>query len=536
LGAVVLAGLALRGYYAGSVSIWFDEAWSWRMSQFPLGQMMEHVARDVHPPLYYLALKGWLAVFGTSVAAMRSLSLACSAAAILGAYLLAAEAFERRPGGRPGRGAPLLAAALVALSVFQVRYGWEVRMYALGTALATLSTWSLLRALRAPGAGLWWWALYTGLALLFAYTHYYALFTLAGQGVFFVGYCLTATKGDFRTLARCLGLRTGLLSFSVLALCWLPWLPVFLTQLARVQAVFWTPPLSAWEPADLCYRMFVDPLADTCPRPESLAVALACLAAVAALAWNGRPGEWCILCGVVIPFFLSVAATYCGTKVFYLRYFIFTHTLLLVGIAGLVGRAPSAPARALLGAAVVVNFLYADVSVLYADVCAYQSTAAWGRPGMRGAAAYLASKCRPGEPVVASSTLSYFTGLYYTAGFAGCRMYSDGTPVVHYYGGSILLPEDTISEDGLNAIGAGRVWTLNTSGGAWGPQIAPVPAHWRQRSKATFPEVIKVQGTVVVIEYEVPHGVAQGPRGHRGLAPWPGQVSTGPLIVGSQGR
>jgi hypothetical protein len=313
------------------------------------------------------------------------------------------------------------------------------------------------------------------------------------------------SEGGVRARTRSSRFRHGALSFCLLALGWLPWLPVFLRQRAQVQEVFWTSPLSAWDPAFLCYRMFIDPMAATCPRPESLAAALACLAGLLALAWRGRAGGWYVLCGTALPFALSVAVTCCGTKVFYLRYFLFTHALLLVGLAVLIGRAPGRFLRTLLAAAVVANFLYADLN-------ACRNAAAWRKPGARGAAAYLASRHRPGEPVVVCSTLSYFTSLYYTADFAHCRMYSDGTPVVHYHGGSILIPDDSISGEELRAIPPGRVWVVNAAGGAWGPQAVPVPAHWVLKSQELFPEVIMIQGTVTVLEYEVPQAGGQGHR------------------------
>src|SRR5262249_46920226 len=157
-------------------SLWFDEAFSWRLIQFPLPELLDRVAQDVHPPLYFVLLKGWACLFGDSAVALRSFSAALGVLTVLGIYLVTRTACSQGEDTGPrdqswgSRATALLAASLVALSVFQVRYSWEARMYALATALAAFSTWALVRALRQPRS--WaWWLVYSGLTALLAYTH-----------------------------------------------------------------------------------------------------------------------------------------------------------------------------------------------------------------------------------------------------------------------------------------------------------------------------------------------------------------------------
>ena len=40
-------------------SVWFDEAYSVRVAQQPLGDLLSLTAVDTHPPLYYMILKLW---------------------------------------------------------------------------------------------------------------------------------------------------------------------------------------------------------------------------------------------------------------------------------------------------------------------------------------------------------------------------------------------------------------------------------------------------------------------------------------------
>ena len=41
------------------------------MTRLPVPEMIRWVQADVHPPLYYLILKAWTGIFGTSEAGLR---------------------------------------------------------------------------------------------------------------------------------------------------------------------------------------------------------------------------------------------------------------------------------------------------------------------------------------------------------------------------------------------------------------------------------------------------------------------------------
>ena len=75
LAAILIAGCLLRLYKLTAFSLWFDESVSFALSNLPLTQLITHVARDSHPPLYFVVLKIWRGCFGDSLFALRSLSL-----------------------------------------------------------------------------------------------------------------------------------------------------------------------------------------------------------------------------------------------------------------------------------------------------------------------------------------------------------------------------------------------------------------------------------------------------------------------------
>src|SRR5262249_49272199 len=145
---------------------------------------------------------------------------------IIGMYLFAAEVFGEKKseaGRTKGRAIGLLVAALVALSVFQIRYAWEVRMYTLGTALTAFSSWALFRALRDTTHAPQQWIRYGLITLLLIYTHHYALFSIAAQGVFTLGYFLVQARGNVLAVVRSSSFRQALLAAGLVGVGWLPW-------------------------------------------------------------------------------------------------------------------------------------------------------------------------------------------------------------------------------------------------------------------------------------------------------------------------
>jgi 4-amino-4-deoxy-L-arabinose transferase-like glycosyltransferase len=185
--AILTLAVALRFYRLGAQSLWNDEGTSVALALRPLATITRQAASDIHPPLYYYLLHGWVRLWGTGEAAVRSLSALAGALVTLCTYALARRAW---PNARSGRAVALLAALFSALSPFQVYYAQEARMYMLVTLLGLLSMLAFLEWLRAverPGSRLGWLAFAYGLASIAAiYTHYFAFTLLLAQNVAFV--------------------------------------------------------------------------------------------------------------------------------------------------------------------------------------------------------------------------------------------------------------------------------------------------------------------------------------------------------------
>src|SRR5437588_6557520 len=158
--AVVVVGVALR--FLTSSHLWLDEALTVNIARLPLSRIPHALRHDGSPPVYYVLLHWWTAVFGSGDVATRALS-AVFAIATLPLIWVAG----LRIGGRRMAVAALV---LLAASPFAIRFATEARMYSLLGLLALAGYLFLRRLLERPsvgaGAGL---TVVTGLLLL---THY----------------------------------------------------------------------------------------------------------------------------------------------------------------------------------------------------------------------------------------------------------------------------------------------------------------------------------------------------------------------------
>ncbi len=73
--AILGLAAALRIVQLGHDSVWVDEAFSARVANLGLTDLVQTATSDdTNPPLYYVLLHGWINVFGDSETALRSLS------------------------------------------------------------------------------------------------------------------------------------------------------------------------------------------------------------------------------------------------------------------------------------------------------------------------------------------------------------------------------------------------------------------------------------------------------------------------------
>jgi len=132
-----------------------DEGASWAAASAP--NAAEVIARQpaLNPgelPVHDLLLHGWIALFGSSLAAMRALSAAFGVASILLVYLVVCELFEESALTRDDiRTVAGLSALLFGLNLVTIKYSHEARMYPLMLAAILAQVAMFLRALRVGG-------------------------------------------------------------------------------------------------------------------------------------------------------------------------------------------------------------------------------------------------------------------------------------------------------------------------------------------------------------------------------------------------
>src|SRR5271169_5967969 len=143
-----LLTLALGFYQMGRPELWRDELASWSFASRPVSNLIASARQTGATQLaYYLLLHVWMAAFGDSADAMRSLSVLAMAAAAACVTLVG----RRLAGARAG----LIAGLVFALVPSVSRFAQEVRFYAPAVLVATLATLLLLRALDRPTALRW---------------------------------------------------------------------------------------------------------------------------------------------------------------------------------------------------------------------------------------------------------------------------------------------------------------------------------------------------------------------------------------------
>jgi uncharacterized membrane protein len=213
---ILLLAAALRITDLTQQSLWTDEGFTYNV--ITRADMLPEIAADTHPPLYYALLRGWVAVAGDSVFALRFFSIIPSLLSVaMMAPLARVLTKDRALAGAPA--VPALAALGLALADSENFLAQEIRMYTLTTLLAIFSMYAYVRWYRAPD--LRWGVAWTISTTALIYTYYLGLYIPLIQGL----HALLFLRGRVRLGA------IGYLAVS--GVLFLPWfLGVTLDQLA----------------------------------------------------------------------------------------------------------------------------------------------------------------------------------------------------------------------------------------------------------------------------------------------------------------
>ncbi|MCS6828395.1 MAG: hypothetical protein NZ553_17405 [Caldilinea sp.] len=177
--ALTSLAVLLRALRLAWQPLWWDEGYSVYFATEPLARMLDLTAHDIHPPLYYVLLHGWIALWGSAAPPiLRLLSVVLGALAIPLLAWLAWRLFPERSRIWP------LAVGLLALNPMHLFYSQEVRMYGLGMALSIASTaffWEWMQPPSRERTRRWSPVGYAVVTAAGLYTLYYFVFVPLGH-------------------------------------------------------------------------------------------------------------------------------------------------------------------------------------------------------------------------------------------------------------------------------------------------------------------------------------------------------------------
>lgn len=253
-----------------------DEIGAIVLSRGSVGQTIEAVAADVHPPLYFLLLKAVRAVGGERPGVLRLLSVAFAIGAFPLLWAVARRLFGRSVG---------VAAWLLATSSFVVFGSRFVSSYSLGLLETAAATYLLLLLLERPTRRRW--IAYGAIVALSLYTFYLSVITIMAHAIVFV----VAWRHEPRRFIP------PLLVVAAVGLLFAPWIGVMGRQIdwiAASQATAGLVDRTAETAVQIAYTLYAFVASDSISPfalPFSLAVAVfyAILTVVGVRrVWQGR--------------------------------------------------------------------------------------------------------------------------------------------------------------------------------------------------------------------------------------------------------
>jgi len=216
-------------------SIWFDEAFGSYLIRFDFWHIATYTAHDVHPPLYYWALKVWSLLFGNTEIGLRSMSIFFGAMTVVFVFLIVLRLWGRRTA--------YAALLLLIISPVFIRYSQEARMYTMLTAEIVAATYMLIYAQHSKKR--WPWVAYGVLIAAGMWTQYMAALAWIAHWAWRFWEVRKPGESLKKTVKKVCG-KQWLQAYGLAVLLFLPWLPFLAFQFSVVQGFgFWIGPVTS---------------------------------------------------------------------------------------------------------------------------------------------------------------------------------------------------------------------------------------------------------------------------------------------------
>lgn len=211
--------------YSFSYSIWFDETFTLGIIQHSYSELIYLTGCDVHPPMYYILLKGFADGIGSLLSDVPVIYCARFFSSIPYIVLLILQLIRRK---KSGEKLSLNIMLLMFCMPNIMDYGIEVRMYSLALVLV-LVAYMLGYRIYYEDDNRWTnWIALAIVSLLSIYTHYYC-----GICIIAIYFLLFFKELKTKEVVKCL------ISGCILVIGYVPWLKVLFSTLASVSDRTW---------------------------------------------------------------------------------------------------------------------------------------------------------------------------------------------------------------------------------------------------------------------------------------------------------
>ncbi|MBN1417053.1 MAG: glycosyltransferase family 39 protein [Bacteroidales bacterium] len=202
-----------------------DEIYTKSMLEGTLSDFYARFKNDLHPPLYYLGLKLFTALFGLNPVSLRFFSVLGVLSTVLLGYFAGQRVFGKQ-------GALYFCLMLISVPMLAA-YSHQARMYTWAAFSVTgVFIYSYLFIKTGKNRDLVFLFIFTVVAI---YIHYYSMVAAFVSNAFVFLYLLFTKNKKW---------LHHLISLLFAALLFLPWLFMFMVQVKRVQHAFWVPEVS----------------------------------------------------------------------------------------------------------------------------------------------------------------------------------------------------------------------------------------------------------------------------------------------------
>ncbi len=221
----------------GGKYVWADEAYTFALIKHSYADIWRITAADVHPPLYYYILKTLIKPFAYSLFAAKIVSiLPFMFIIVFGGFQ-----FKKLFGGKTA----ILFMLLFFLFPYMLLYSIEIRMYSYAAAFVFANAVFAYRCFLENRKLNWILFVLFGLAA--AYTHYFALVSVA------VTYCLLFFAIIIKKRMR---VAKWLIASAATIVLYLPWLRFLMSQLSEVAGDYWIEKITRYSLVEYVWTVF----------------------------------------------------------------------------------------------------------------------------------------------------------------------------------------------------------------------------------------------------------------------------------------